>query len=175
MGRRADVTTAGHGLLFLLMLAVVFGVAAMHTLGHVTSHTLGSSHCLSPGMVSPPAGHVAERPHAAHGGDTAPAEAGEVSRAGAASPGHAVTGAAGSPAHSFAGAPGGGLPLSLDPSLICVAVLAAVALLSVAFFPLRGQGDSTWLTGGTRHAPTPSRGPPLWGRPLLTRLSVLRV
>ncbi|MFF0450390.1 hypothetical protein ACFYT4_29080 [Streptomyces sp. NPDC004609] len=208
----------------LLFLALLFGIATMHTMGHPSS-----SHGMPPAPVAVAAGEAVGTPH--HGAREAAAEAAPRERAApvqAAHPQaphpstrlpaghHPVTEAAGvrvagvraagvraagvraapGGAHAERAAPGpdrhraaahgestataslgpsGPRHGSMDPALVCLAVLGAwgVAVLAVAagWFG-RWAGPARLLTGTRREIPWAGAPPP---RIRLARLSVLRI
>ncbi|MFF3556785.1 hypothetical protein ACWD4V_29430 [Streptomyces tsukubensis] len=156
----------------LLFLALLFGVATMHTVGHPSSgHATGGAAVHAPSHADPaPAGdgtaagapvdvrgaareHVPPPAASGSGGHVPPAASGTVLRSSGPSPG------------------------VMDPTLVCLAVLGAfgIALLLLAGAWLRRRAASaaparTGTAAGARASPRPP--PP---RIRLAQLSVLRI
>jgi hypothetical protein len=159
------VTRARYGQL-LLFVALLFGIATMHTMGHPSS---GSGHRSGHG----PGPEPVAVPHAKHltpGAEPAePAQPATVSLGGAAvhaPEASAVREPAGSPVRGHEG---------MDPASVCLAVLGTwgVALLVVRLMR-RHPADRSLAAAraGLPHALRPNPPPP---RTTLARLSVLRI
>ncbi|GGT25779.1 hypothetical protein [Streptomyces purpureus] len=151
---------------WLLLVALLFGIVTMHTLGHPSAH--GSDHGTSHGPQGPTAEAGAHRPATPdfHGSHEPPAEAVHVP-APAPAAANAADHAAPSTSH-------GGEGQGFDPASVCLAVLGAlgVALLIVRLV-VRRSGTALVVVDGRRlRALWPIPPPP---RTHLTLLSVLRI
>ncbi|MFF6972502.1 hypothetical protein [Streptomyces tsukubensis] len=160
---KAQGTRTGRLLLFL---ALLFGVATMHTLGHPSSgHATGGTAVHAPLHADPaPAGDGTDVRGAAREHVPPPAASGS-SR-------HVPPAASGAVLQNSGPSPG-----VMDPTMVCLAVLGAfgVALLLLAGAWLRRRAASaaparTGTAAGARASPRPP--PP---RIRLAQLSVLRI
>ncbi|MEU6743633.1 hypothetical protein [Streptosporangium sandarakinum] len=175
---------------WLLLVALVLGIAGMHTLGHL-GH--GGRHDGTPGTGEaalavhdrgmPGAGGTAL---AVHGrgvpgtGETAVAVHGRGHGAPEALPGDHGRSGAGAASHltpdprgSLSG-PGGTLPSS-DPSSVCLAVLTSLVLLLAGAAWAWTRRSREARPAGVRPAPLVARPPPPRTALRLARLSVLRI
>ncbi|MEW1547079.1 hypothetical protein [Streptomyces tsukubensis] len=149
----------------LLFLALLFGIATMHTVGHPSSgHAAGGAAVHSPSHADPaPAGD---------GTDGRGAGREHVPPATSGSGGHVPPAASGTVLRNSGPSPG-----VMDPMLVCLAVLGAfgVALLILAGAWLRRRAASAApaRTGTAAGARAPPRPPP--PRIRLAQLSVLRI
>ncbi|GII91220.1 hypothetical protein Ssi02_14510 [Sinosporangium siamense] len=161
-----------HGMAVLLTLVVALGVAAMHTLGHVSMQGCGPAHASAPpgGHGSSAAGATSPDP------PQGPAKAGPAALHGSsASVPEPVTAAGSGPPNPHVFARGGGAPGHLDPTAVCLAVLTGLVALLAAFVLLGWRQAPARPYGAAQVSWVAARGPPLAGRPLLARLSVLRI
>jgi hypothetical protein len=144
------------GLRWLLPVMLVLGVWGMHTLGHLASHHSGTAASGPYALV-----HAEEPAEPAHGG-TAPECHSELLRPMMS-------------AEAFSGSSlGSGTSLRLDPTDVCLAVLASVLALLIAAMwagarPWPGEmiARTLWV-GGV------ARSPPRRMAPTLLGLSVMR-
>ncbi|GGQ17830.1 DUF6153 family protein [Streptosporangium pseudovulgare] len=139
---------------WLLLVALVLGIAGMHTLGHLDH---GGRHDGMPGM-----GEAAPAVHALSPAALSLSDHGDTVSHLAPDPGSSLSG------------PGGTLPSS-DPSSVCLAVLTSLVLfLAGAAWAWTRRSRET-RPAGVRPAPLVARPPPRRTALRLARLSVLRI
>ncbi|MEU3710458.1 hypothetical protein [Streptomyces catenulae] len=162
VGQRRGTALCGRLLLFA---ALLFGIVAMHSLGHCAEHP-----------ASPAAGASVTTAAAHHGSGpepTAPART-ALAHGSMDMTGGTVTAAADGAAD---GVPRAHAPLPVggaDPAAVCLAVLGAVALVALgAAFARRAPDGSATALARLPYALRPIPPPP-HGR-LLARISVLRL
>ncbi|MGV9535087.1 hypothetical protein ACWEU6_13285 [Streptosporangium sandarakinum] len=160
---------------WLLLVALVLGIAGMHTLGHLDH---GGRHDGMPGTdEAAVAVHGRGMPGtdeaavAVHGrGHGAPeALPGDHGRPGAGAASHLTP----DPRGSLSG-PGGTLPSS-DPSSVCLAVLTSLVLILAGAAWAWTRRSREARPAGVRPAPLVARPPPPRTALRLARLSVLRI
>ncbi|WP_051856627.1 hypothetical protein [Streptomyces sp. NRRL B-1347] len=160
---------------FLLLVALLFGIVTMHTLGHPQEHGGGSApsdHARVADGARHGVGHAAARGSeteaVAHAGAAVPMAAGHETggtRAGLADEAVARTASAPEPPSHDTG---------MDPMSVCLAVLGGALVLALfgAAAARPPVAAPVRLPAGLRAAPWPDPPPP---RALLARLSVLRI
>ncbi|GAA0602805.1 hypothetical protein [Streptomyces crystallinus] len=151
MGSARRTTAYGQ---LLLCAALLFGIFAMHTLGHPAEH-------------SAPAGEHAARAAGGHSPATAGAHAPTPAMEAPAPVTAALHGAAAAPRHE---------PMrGMDPGSVCLAVLGAwgLALLAVRLLAVRGRTPGAVVARGRTLRPLWPNPPPPYGSSVAA-LSVLR-
>ncbi|WP_433541568.1 hypothetical protein ACQP10_15130 [Streptosporangium sandarakinum] len=160
---------------WLLLVALVLGIAGMHTLGHLDH---GGRHDGMPGMDEAAVAvhdrgmpRTGEAAVAVHGrGHGAPEVLpGDHGRPGAGAASHLTP----DPRGSLSG-PGGTLPSS-DPSSVCLAVLTSLVLILAGAAWAWTRRSREARPAGVRPAPLVARPPPPRTALRLARLSVLRI
>ncbi|MFD9862365.1 hypothetical protein [Streptomyces alboflavus] len=180
MTPKSPTTRVSH---LALLVALLFGIVAMHSLGHPREHGASAERATGGGHVGVAAGGHAQ---AAAGDGHARGESGDGYARGVMAMGPADVGPAGlsptavGPAAGAvgpaAGDPTGGHDSGMDPLSVCLAVLGAALSLALLHAAVRHR---PWaapahvpglarLLDGLRPNPPPPRA-------LLTRLAVLRV
>ncbi|MFD9886858.1 hypothetical protein ACFWZT_35975 [Streptomyces alboflavus] len=182
MTPKSPTTRASH---LALLVALLFGIVAMHSLGHPREHGASAERATGGGHAGVAAGgHAGAAAGDGHargesGGVHARVDTGDGHARGAMAMGPADVGPAGlSPAAvgPAAGDPTGGHDSGMDPLSVCLAVLGAALTLALLHAAVRHRpwAAPAHVPGLARllDALRPNPPPP---RALLTRLAVLRV
>ncbi|MEV0437620.1 hypothetical protein AB0I84_40110 [Streptomyces spectabilis] len=155
---------------FLLLVALLFGIVTMHTLGHPQEHGGGSAPADHARAASAPSDHARVK-HATAGHGSGHARVTDATaRHGE---GHAGAGPA-ADARTVSPPEPPSHDTGMDPMSVCLAVLGGALVLALfgAVAARPPLAAPVRLPAGLRAAPRPNPPPP---RALLARLSVLRI